>query len=321
MVLEQEPELRLDADAGPPQPGAELDRPVRQHGGRGRGHARPTWRGPSSATTPTASWWARCWAPRSWSCSRRPARASPAPCAHARQGHLPGVRPDGPLRPARAAHHHARLRARHRGRCPRPGRLPRCHAGWPPGRVGDRPRPRVRPRDKTRGTDEWYMPGRDRAAVRNPMAPLAGQVARGAGRLRLRPDAWSPAGERARGPGPACSSSPASRWSPAGSPAPRPGPARSASEPPSGSTRSGRRALAAGAAGLAVLVVTRWPVAALGAAMAAWLVVARRGRLTPAGEIERTEASRRGPRCCETASAPRGASRASSPRPPRPRRC
>ncbi len=52
----------------------------------------------------------------------------------------------------------------------------------------------------------------------------------------------------------------------------------------------GPRALAAGAAGLAVLVVTRWPVAALGAAMAAWLVVARRGRLTPAGEIERTEA-------------------------------
>ena len=52
----------------------------------------------------------------------------------------------------------------------------------------------------------------------------------------------------------------------------------------------GPRALAAGAAALAVLVVTRWPVAAAGAGVAAWLVMARRSRPSPAGEIERTEA-------------------------------
>jgi len=45
----------------------------------------------------------------------------------------------------------------------------------------------------------------------------------------------------------------------------------------------GPKVLAAGAAGLAVLVVTRWPVAAAGAAVAAWLVMARRARTSPAG--------------------------------------
>jgi tight adherence protein B len=50
------------------------------------------------------------------------------------------------------------------------------------------------------------------------------------------------------------------------------------------------RLAAAGAAGLAALVVTRWPVAALGAGAATWLVMGRRGRTSPAGEIDKTEA-------------------------------
>jgi tight adherence protein B len=54
--------------------------------------------------------------------------------------------------------------------------------------------------------------------------------------------------------------------------------------------QAGPRVVAAGAAGLAALVVTRWPVAAVGAAVATWLVMGRRGRSSPAGEIERTEA-------------------------------
>jgi hypothetical protein len=50
------------------------------------------------------------------------------------------------------------------------------------------------------------------------------------------------------------------------------------------------RVLVAGAAGLGVLVLTRWPVAAIGAGVAVYLLVERRSRPSPAGEIERTEA-------------------------------
>lgn len=50
------------------------------------------------------------------------------------------------------------------------------------------------------------------------------------------------------------------------------------------------RLVVAGAAGLAVLVLTRWPVAAVGAALATDLLARRRGRPTPAQEIERMEA-------------------------------
>jgi Flp pilus assembly protein TadB len=57
-----------------------------------------------------------------------------------------------------------------------------------------------------------------------------------------------------------------------------------------GADRIGPNVLVAGAAGLAVLLVTRWPVAAVGAAVAAWLVMGRRSHATPAGEIDRTEA-------------------------------
>jgi len=50
-----------------------------------------------------------------------------------------------------------------------------------------------------------------------------------------------------------------------------------------------RAALAAGA-GLVVLVLTRWPVAALGAGIGVYVVAGRRGKVTPAAEIDRTEA-------------------------------
>jgi Flp pilus assembly protein TadB len=50
-----------------------------------------------------------------------------------------------------------------------------------------------------------------------------------------------------------------------------------------------RAAVAAGA-GLVVLVLTRWPVAALGAGAGAYVLAGRRGRVTPAAEIDRTEA-------------------------------
>jgi hypothetical protein len=43
-------------------------------------------------------------------------------------------------------------------------------------------------------------------------------------------------------------------------------------------------------AALTALVLTRWPVAALGAAVATWVVMGRRTRSRPAAEIERTEA-------------------------------
>ena len=66
--------------------------------------------------------------------------------------------------------------------------------------------------------------------------------------------------------------------------------------PPKSPSRShraevtGPRLLAAAGAALAALVLTRWPVAAVGAAVAVWLLMGRRGRPSPAGEIERTEA-------------------------------
>ncbi len=50
-----------------------------------------------------------------------------------------------------------------------------------------------------------------------------------------------------------------------------------------------RAAVAAGV-GLVVLVLTRWPVAAIGAGVAAYVLAGRRGRVTPAAEIDRTEA-------------------------------
>jgi Flp pilus assembly protein TadB len=53
---------------------------------------------------------------------------------------------------------------------------------------------------------------------------------------------------------------------------------------------AGPRALAAAVAALTALVLTRWPVAALGAAVATWVVMGRRTRSRPAAEIERTEA-------------------------------
>ena len=53
---------------------------------------------------------------------------------------------------------------------------------------------------------------------------------------------------------------------------------------------TGPRLLAAAGAALGALVLTRWPVAAVGAAVAVWLLMGRRGRPSPAGQIERTEA-------------------------------
>ncbi len=50
-----------------------------------------------------------------------------------------------------------------------------------------------------------------------------------------------------------------------------------------------RAALAAGA-GLVALALTRWPVAALGAGVGAYILAGRRGRTKPAAEIDRTEA-------------------------------
>lgn len=50
------------------------------------------------------------------------------------------------------------------------------------------------------------------------------------------------------------------------------------------------RAALAAAAGLVVLVLTRWPVAALGAGIGVYVVAGRRGKVTPAAEIDRTEA-------------------------------
>jgi hypothetical protein len=50
------------------------------------------------------------------------------------------------------------------------------------------------------------------------------------------------------------------------------------------------RAALAAAAGLVVLVLTRWPVAALGAGAGVYVVAGRRGKVTPAAEIDRTEA-------------------------------
>src|SRR4029453_774453 len=50
-----------------------------------------------------------------------------------------------------------------------------------------------------------------------------------------------------------------------------------------------RAALAAGA-GLVTLALTRWPVAALGAGVGAYVIAGRRGRTSPAAEIDRTEA-------------------------------
>src|SRR4030095_17035146 len=50
-----------------------------------------------------------------------------------------------------------------------------------------------------------------------------------------------------------------------------------------------RAALAAGA-GLVTLALTRWPVAALGAGVGAYVIAGRRGRPTPACEIDRPEA-------------------------------
>ena len=50
-----------------------------------------------------------------------------------------------------------------------------------------------------------------------------------------------------------------------------------------------RAALAAGA-GLVTLALTRWPVAALGAGVGAYVIAGRRGRTRPAAEIDRTEA-------------------------------
>jgi Flp pilus assembly protein TadB len=50
-----------------------------------------------------------------------------------------------------------------------------------------------------------------------------------------------------------------------------------------------RAALAVGA-GLVTLALTRWPVAALGAGVGAYVIAGRRGRTRPAAEIDRTEA-------------------------------
>jgi Flp pilus assembly protein TadB len=50
------------------------------------------------------------------------------------------------------------------------------------------------------------------------------------------------------------------------------------------------RAALSAAAGLVVLVLTRWPVAALGAGIGVYVVAGRRGKVKPAAEIDRTEA-------------------------------
>jgi hypothetical protein len=50
------------------------------------------------------------------------------------------------------------------------------------------------------------------------------------------------------------------------------------------------RAAMAGGAGLVTLVLTRWPVAAVGAGVGVYVLAGRRGRVSPAAEIDRTEA-------------------------------